>query len=75
MLRTKSSNKKYSRADVEAALQNLIKKGLVVTRTDADGRIRYIDAQEAPFLDAMDALSSEVKPLQTLPVIKINPLE
>jgi hypothetical protein len=38
---TKATDPKYSRADIEEALRNLIRKGLVVTKEDEDGRTRY----------------------------------
>jgi hypothetical protein len=39
---TKATGPKYSRADLEEALRNLIRKGLVFTKVDEkDGRTRY----------------------------------
>ena len=39
---TKATDPKYSRADIEAALRNLIRKGLVVTKEDDNDRTRYV---------------------------------
>jgi hypothetical protein len=38
---TKATGPKYSRADIEEALRNLVRKGLVITKEDEDGRTRY----------------------------------
>jgi hypothetical protein len=47
MVRRQSWPKKNSRADIEAKLRNLIDKGLVVARTDSDGKLRYFQIDEA----------------------------
>jgi hypothetical protein len=39
---TKRAKPRYSRKDVLDALQNLIAKGLVVTKQDPNGQTRYI---------------------------------
>lgn len=52
MSRSKSSAKpRYSRADVEAALRNLIRKGLVVAREDINGKVTYFTTECAPPLE------------------------
>jgi DNA-binding MarR family transcriptional regulator len=38
---------KYSRADMLAALESLIKKGLVVSKQDEDGQTRYYPTSTA----------------------------
>jgi hypothetical protein len=49
MSRKKSSAQpNYTRADVEAAVRNLVAKGLVVAREDANGKVTYFPADSAP---------------------------
>jgi hypothetical protein len=44
-----SRNKqKYTKADVEAAAQNLVRKGLLVARQDANGKTMYFTPESAP---------------------------
>jgi hypothetical protein len=42
---TKPSKPSHSRADVLAAIESLIKKGLVVSRQDENGQTRYYPAK------------------------------
>jgi hypothetical protein len=39
---------KYTRADVEVAMQNLVRKGLIVARTDINGQVVYFATEYAP---------------------------
>lgn len=49
MSRKKSSAKpRYTRADVEAALQNLTRKGKIVARQDVNGQVVYFTPECAP---------------------------
>jgi hypothetical protein len=49
MSRKKSSAKpRYTRADVEVALQNLVKKGKIVARQDINGQTVYFVPECAP---------------------------
>jgi len=49
MSRQKSSAKpRYTRADVEVALQNLVRKGKIVARQNVNGRIVYFVPECAP---------------------------
>ena len=49
MSRKKSSAKpRYTRADVELALRNLIRKGKVVAREDVNGQVVYFVSETAP---------------------------
>lgn len=43
-----SANPKYSRADVEAAVRNLVRKGLVVAREDTNGKVVYFAIGRGP---------------------------
>jgi hypothetical protein len=55
MSRRKSSAKqKHTRADVEAAIQNLIRKGLVVAREDINGKVVYFSSDSAPPLEPFE---------------------
>jgi hypothetical protein len=38
----------YTRADVEAAAQNLVRKGLIVARTDVNGKVVYFPVGHEP---------------------------
>ena len=49
MSRRKTSAKpKYTRADVQAAVKNLIRRGLIVERTDINGKVVYFPTDSAP---------------------------
>jgi hypothetical protein len=49
MSRKRSFDKsKYTRADVEVAMQNLVRKGLIVARTDVNGQVVYFAPEYAP---------------------------
>jgi hypothetical protein len=52
-----SAQPKHSGADVEAALQNLIRKGLVVARRDVNGKVTYFTTDSAPTLGHFDPKS------------------
>jgi hypothetical protein len=43
-----SANRKHSRADVEAAVRNLVRKGLVVAREDINGKVVYFAVGHEP---------------------------
>jgi hypothetical protein len=59
MSRKKSSAKpRYTRADVEVALQNLIGNGLIVAREDINGKVVYFPTECAPPLDPFFDLES-----------------
>jgi hypothetical protein len=67
MSRRKSSAKpNYSRADVEAALRNLIRKGLVVAREDINGKVVYFTTESAPPLEPfeLESLSAQANQLR-----------
>jgi hypothetical protein len=50
MIFTMATKPRSSRAKVEAALQNLIKKGLIVSQVDDEGHMRYYAKEYAPTL-------------------------
>ena len=55
MSRRKSSAKpRYSSADVEAVLRNLIRRGLVVAREDINGTVAYFTTESAPPLEPFE---------------------
>jgi hypothetical protein len=43
-----TNQRDFSRGDVRAALESLVKKGLAVTRTDANGKVVYFCTELAP---------------------------
>ncbi len=63
MSRKKPSSKpNYSRADVEAAMRNLVRKGLVVAREGVDGKVVYFTTEFAPPLKPFELESSRRRP-------------
>jgi len=46
--RKTSAKPKYTRADVQAAVKNLIRRGLIVERTDINGKVVYFPTDSAP---------------------------
>jgi hypothetical protein len=58
MSRRRSFDKsKYTRADVELAAQNLVRKGLIVARTDINGQVVYFIPECAPPLGPFELQS------------------
>jgi len=42
------ANSKYTKADVEAAVRNLVRKGLIIAQEDLDGKVVYLPIDRGP---------------------------
>jgi hypothetical protein len=58
-----------SKADVEAAMRNFIRRGLVVAREDVNGKVSYFPTECAPPLEPF-----ELECRSELPVCTENPI-